>query len=341
MGKIGRHNYEAFFLDYLEGALSDAERIEVQDFLIANPDLKEELDSFELVELNSETGAPIYFEKENLKRESKTGLLESDYLMIAEVEGVNSKEEKQRLSEIIKEDQTILSDLALFHKTKLKDSNSITYKDKEALKRKPFVFINLKKVFSYSSAAAAVIFAFIYFNQVDNRYTPISNSNSIAWKLNETEGEASTLFAAFEKQDLPVVSSTKKESKVIERTERRQIEKVELLESSKYAALNSGKFNAKPKNIDFMVDTNPIDIAFKENQTTAKDTQEEYTPIDEYAKNQIQDKLLKGKSISENINDGLAALSDDKVSFDIQTSDENKIQKFALNIGKFSFSRTN
>lgn len=269
MGKIGRHNYEAFFLDYLEGTLSDEERIKVQDFLIANPDLKEELDSFELVELNSEIDAPIYFEKENLKRESKTGLLESDYLMIAEVEGLNSKEEKQRLSEIIKEDQSILSDLAIYHKTKLKESNSIVFQEKEALKRKPFVFNNLKKVFSYSSAAAAVIFAFIHFSQVDNRYTPINYSDSFAWSFEETESELSSLFVASQEKETPVESRKIKESKKAESFQKTQIERIEPLQSSKYASLNSGKFNAKPKNIDLMVDTNPIDLAFKENQTTA------------------------------------------------------------------------
>ena len=72
MGKIGRHNYEAFFLDYLEGTLSDEERIKVQDFLIANPDLKEELDSFELVRVEFRNRClPIYFEKEKFKKRVK------------------------------------------------------------------------------------------------------------------------------------------------------------------------------------------------------------------------------------------------------------------------------
>ncbi len=340
MGKIGRHNYEAYFLDYIEGTLSEAERMEMQKFLIANPDLKEELDTFEMVELSSEASSPIYFGKEDLKREANTALLESDYLMIAEVEGVNTKEEKQRLSEIIKEDQSKLSDLAIYHKTKLKDSNAIVFQEKEALKRKSVIYLNFKKVISYSSAAAAIIFGFIYFNQIENRYTPINNSNSIAWNIEETVSEPSSLFAVSQEVETSIESKIIEESEKAESSEKRQIEKIEPLQSSKFAALASGDYELKPKNQDLIVN-NPIDLETKERVFAEENKKVDYIPIDQYAKNQIQDKLLKGKSLSENLNEGLAALSDDKVSFDIKTSDANRIQKFALNIGKFSFSRTN
>jgi hypothetical protein len=54
MEKITRHNYESFFLDYLEGELSDELKMELEVFLTENPDLAEELEEFESVSLKPE-----------------------------------------------------------------------------------------------------------------------------------------------------------------------------------------------------------------------------------------------------------------------------------------------
>ena len=50
--KINRNNYESFFLDYLEGNLSKADVAMVEKFISLNPDLKEELRNFEIIDLN-------------------------------------------------------------------------------------------------------------------------------------------------------------------------------------------------------------------------------------------------------------------------------------------------
>jgi hypothetical protein len=45
---INRNNYEEFFIDYLDGKLSEASLRRLECFLLANPDLREELEGMEL-----------------------------------------------------------------------------------------------------------------------------------------------------------------------------------------------------------------------------------------------------------------------------------------------------
>ena len=73
--KINRDNYEAFFMDYLDGNLDESVVNDFIEFLQKNPDLKEELTSFESVSLRPEN---IVFNqknklfKQNLERELET-----------------------------------------------------------------------------------------------------------------------------------------------------------------------------------------------------------------------------------------------------------------------------
>ena len=55
MEKITQHNYEAFFLDYIEGNLSKDLNAELKAFLVQNPDLALELEEFENVSLEPES----------------------------------------------------------------------------------------------------------------------------------------------------------------------------------------------------------------------------------------------------------------------------------------------
>ena len=45
--KINRQNYEAAFVEYMEGTLSVEDKMEVEKFLASSPDLKHEMDAFE------------------------------------------------------------------------------------------------------------------------------------------------------------------------------------------------------------------------------------------------------------------------------------------------------
>jgi len=46
---LNRNNYEAYFIDFLEGNLNPAHVDQFLEFISQNPDLKEELHWFELI----------------------------------------------------------------------------------------------------------------------------------------------------------------------------------------------------------------------------------------------------------------------------------------------------
>ena len=65
--KISRDNYEVFFIDYFEGNLNREEKEELQRFLSKNPDLKNEFDQFE--EINVAEPEREYKYKTELKKQ--------------------------------------------------------------------------------------------------------------------------------------------------------------------------------------------------------------------------------------------------------------------------------
>jgi hypothetical protein len=99
MTEINRHNYEIFFIDYLDGNLSPSQEKQLWSFLKENPDLKDELENFEPVEISSEKQP--FPEKQQLK---KTVLLDEsnrsnfDELCIRYIEGDLSLKEKDEFN---------------------------------------------------------------------------------------------------------------------------------------------------------------------------------------------------------------------------------------------------
>ena len=132
MSEINLHNYEAFFLDYLEGNLNEADQMALNDFLSKNPELKAELGAFENVSLEAET---IEFPKESLLREEGTGLARKDYLIIGSIEDTLNEEEQSELAALIERSPALIDEIALYEKTKLPEEG-VFYASKNELKKR-------------------------------------------------------------------------------------------------------------------------------------------------------------------------------------------------------------
>lgn len=360
MEKINLNNYEAFFLDYVEGALSDKQLVELKTFLQENPHLQEALDDFEAISLKEEESATFDL-KHTLVREEATGLSRVDYLLIAQAENEITAAEKEELALLVKKDNTLLEELAIYHKTKLEDNEAIIFAEKSSLVqsgKKGFV------LWYYTSAAAAAILFLMLLNigTTNEVYEP----RVFSWKESPIEPEVSSVENKVievslidsgktimpPRKSVPLQNNVLAEAKNDPSTnDHEPIQKVDEEEGNSLAEQAA---DPKPKSTEEVQEEKPELmkpeealirdndlLAYNGNPTSANDVKipNEFSPIKEVAINKIKEDVLKGKTFSETIMEELEDITNDKITFETKKDDKGKTEKFAINIGKFSFSR--
>ncbi len=168
MTEINRHNYEEFFLDYLEGTLSSLQRIALEDFLNMNPDLRLELEEMECpVLLKDNIQVDSEFLKEIPFRES------FDDFCIARLEGDLSVENEIAFDKFLKNNESFKTENEIYKKTILVPDYKLVFIDKQKLKR------SSRKVafwwyFSRIGVAASIILLFSLWSilyQFENDFT--------------------------------------------------------------------------------------------------------------------------------------------------------------------------
>ncbi|NOZ46195.1 MAG: hypothetical protein GXO79_05370 [Chlorobi bacterium] len=133
--KINRNNYESFFLDYIEGNLSNDEIAELRVFISENRDLEDELKEFESFHIIPEN--LDFSEKENLKISFFSDIKITNEnvaeFCIAFYENDLTPEKKLELEHFLNTHTEIRQDFLLFAKTKLKANQTVKFFDKSAL----------------------------------------------------------------------------------------------------------------------------------------------------------------------------------------------------------------
>lgn len=132
--KINRNNYEAFFVDYLEGKLDEKLVDDFIEFLQQNPDLKEELSLFENISIEDEE---ITFNKKELLLKEKYDAEQAfNEAAIAVLENEISVSEKAEFENYLKNHPEKQKEAELFKLTKLQPDESIIFNRKNKLFRK-------------------------------------------------------------------------------------------------------------------------------------------------------------------------------------------------------------
>jgi hypothetical protein len=136
---ITRENYEAYFLDYHEGALAESLVAELMDFLAQNPDLQEEFDSFEMIILDHTPAVELPDREELKKSISLSPLSEGTFeeYCIAMLEGDLDQTEELSLLAFMKDKPELERTFRLLEKIKhsLSEKDNITFQGKSALKK--------------------------------------------------------------------------------------------------------------------------------------------------------------------------------------------------------------
>lgn len=133
---IDRHNYETYFILYLDNELAAEERRMVEEFAQNHPDLKEELDI--LLQFRVEPDTRIVFDgKEELMKENGFPLITTDNLeewLCLSIDGELNPEQQTRLESYLVANPEAGLKLAILQKTKL-SPESIKFPFKDSLYR--------------------------------------------------------------------------------------------------------------------------------------------------------------------------------------------------------------
>lgn len=337
MQPINKHNYEAYFLDFLEGNLTEVQEQALHLFLDKHPDLKAEFEETKLFYLEDST-TTVFNSKDKLYRNEETALFRKEHLCIAAAEGVLTAEEQIELDVLLQDETDLLAELAYFQKTRL-SAPSIAFPDKEDLKRKALPLISWK---TYTSAAAAAVLAIFLMNsqQAEKSYTPQSLSlQSPTESLDETDLLSAELpirenideFQSQQqssKQDSQVQRQKGIEDQLAERAsvKLKTMEPMPLQEISRKPRLDQMAQKAK-----ISEDKPPFfDQTVKEELPTAM----------EFAKSLVKKEVMKNKTLAELLLAEAEKFGEEKLKVKVKKEEREAEKYIAINIGNFSFSRS-
>lgn len=163
-------NYESFYLDYLEGTLSEEERIAFEEFLAANPELQ--VDE-ELLFLDDAPEKMDPLQKFLLKKEDLSIVTDEnlEYFAIGKVENVLSANEEKVFDGYLASNPEAQNVVADYQATRLQPS-AVVYPNKEDLKEKEVAFISWKMIGGIVVAAAILLLFFqLGFNSNNTKET--------------------------------------------------------------------------------------------------------------------------------------------------------------------------
>lgn len=337
MQPINLHYYEAYFLDFFEGNLTEVQEQELHLFLDKHPDLKAEFDETKLLYLD-EPSTTAFNVKEKLYRNEETDLLQEDYLCIAAAEGVLTTEEQIELDELMHERSDLLAELGHYQKARL-TAPSIAFPDKERLKNRVLPLMAWK---TYISAAAAAVLAIFLLNSPDTeqRYTPQSLSMQLP---TENFNESDLLSAELHLREMISEPQPQKQAKKIKpqrqnhsvggsQLAEQKVEKIKAIDPKPLQEIETKVELAQSVQ---KVEQQPIKV-----KASTQSEAEELPTALEFAKTKVKKDVMKNKSLAELILAEAEKFGEEKLNVKVKKSEREEVKYLAINIGKFSFSRS-
>jgi len=145
---INRHNYEEYFILYADNELSSDDRRLVDEFVLSNPDLKDELDIYQHSILTPDT---------SLNFENKESLLRHDESIMSYIDDELKADEKTELEKLVEGSPKLQQELQLYRQTKLQPDTEIVFENKSVLYRSTERRVVPMRIMRWAAAAAILL----------------------------------------------------------------------------------------------------------------------------------------------------------------------------------------
>lgn len=213
--KINIHNYEEFFLDYLDGNLSESEIVELEDFLLENPDLRKELEGME--EINLQEEKLKFPNPENLKQiDLSLPVTEEnfDFFCIANMEGDLNEEQNAAFSEYLKENPSKAQEKEIFGHTRLKADQNKYFSNKQQLRKT--IFVVYRREFRTAAAiAAGIALLMVFWFSFMEKNPDIKSLQFTEEREQEKTEEADSTSSTIPKDNEKIEENKKSGSKIL------------------------------------------------------------------------------------------------------------------------------
>lgn len=181
--KISRHNYEEWFILYMDDELGSEDRREVEKFVEANPDLRAELDMLMQSKLTPDL-SEVFPDHTQLLKPVLSGIITLDNYeswLISYIDDELNAEEKEAVHQFLASHPEKKSELGLLQKTKLQPE-TISFPDKSLLYRREekirVVYINWRRIAIAASLLLAVGTTAVLLLNQDKESGSIAEQNS-------------------------------------------------------------------------------------------------------------------------------------------------------------------
>ncbi|MFO7617908.1 MAG: hypothetical protein R6V75_11730 [Bacteroidales bacterium] len=187
METISRNNYEAWFIDYLDGQLDGGQVDQLLDFLNENTDLRMELE--EAAGMRLIPGDDQLDNKDDLKYDGLDipGVPHTDHRCIARMEGDLSQAESDLFDGELGGNQKLAGQYAAYLQTRLAADSAVRYPDHAQLKRKTRALGNWWV--SIASIAAVLVLALFLWPQRGEEAGSLATTGDAPLETN-IQGEA-------------------------------------------------------------------------------------------------------------------------------------------------------
>lgn len=333
MERISIFNYEAFYLDFLEGNLNEEDTLLLMNFLEENPELNMEIDEL-LPAFNQDEIKLDDFSKLMLKSDFEDVEIDESNInqfIVAETEGLLSQSKVTELDAFTGDNPVWNYERKLANKVILKPEMEIIYDDKASLKQRRRIIV----LWPYASAIAAACIVFFF-------YWVLTSSPEKLEVINQTKQKASTkIEQTSPKEEKPIVI----EKRDVIQTAKNASAHLNNENKQKQTQVNKQKLNKKETNSDVdkmnsvavgpIASINeqklaPIHNFDKQEETQTSDNEESVLAFN--SSNEMHNPI-------EPLTKFVTKKTNTEVDFQTTKKTENERRGFYLKVGKFEVSR--